>query len=70
MKKFLKLLLIAYLGGTAGCVTLLVLSGLWERGGHLCEALPAAFILHVTWGLPWFVGTVVSVFVFWRSESK
>lgn len=68
MKKFLKVLLISYLGSTAGCATLLALSGLWERGGSFIQALPAAFTLQLTFGLPWFIGSVIAITLFYKGK--
>lgn len=68
MKKFLKVLLISYLGSAAGCVALLALSGLWERGGLFIQALPAAFMFQITFGLPWFLGAVLATTLFYKGK--
>lgn len=68
MKKFLKVLFISYIGSAAGCIALLALSGLWERGGSFFQALPGAFVLQLTFGLPWFLGSVAAIALFYKEK--
>lgn len=61
---FLKVCFWGYIGSVLGMATLLLLSGLWERGGSFFEALPAAFMLQLSpFGLPYMIGAFVMIWL-------
>lgn len=70
MKKFLLLTLYMYLGSVASCTSLLLFAGIWEHRTSFWQALPGAFLIQITLGLPWYSGTLLGSYLFTRRDKN